>query len=297
MGKLATIAIAAAMVLCTAGGCVVQASASQLIDRNATGLSLQLNASGEALLTYRAAGRLRHVLAWGAVNAMPPRAGVPQTKLRLDYSGGYEKYFKENPAAQKLAAEYARIREHPRLSGEPGRQGAAARTTGSRPLLEDRVPRWLRHVRRARDRLGRVTCKAADGCYWAIQEWQRELPDYGAAPTPRPGGLGASPVALDRPAPGADGAHRLGLAPVGPPLRDAHLPGIRSFGFSSTQARQPARQLRAQRLHRHLRLGLRARLAAGEQRSDARGHRASSVTASTRTTLTRPVPGRSTGSR
>ena len=64
------------------------ASASQLIDRNATGVTLQLNSAGEALLTYRVQGRVRHVLAWGALNALPPRAGVTQTKLRLDYSGG-----------------------------------------------------------------------------------------------------------------------------------------------------------------------------------------------------------------
>jgi len=28
-----------------------------------------------------------------------------------------------------------------------------------------------------------VACKAPDGSYWAVQEWQRELPDYGVAPT------------------------------------------------------------------------------------------------------------------
>jgi hypothetical protein len=162
---------------------VPAASASQLIDRNASGLTLQLNAVGEALLTYRAEGRLRHVLAWGAVNAMPPRPGTPQTKLRLDYSGGYEKYFKENPSVQQLATEYARIKSTPGYLANP-------------------VVRKLQHAQQAADLYWEtafhggcgkydgpelawavVECKAPDGSYWAIQEWQRELPDYGIAPT------------------------------------------------------------------------------------------------------------------
>ena len=39
------------------------ASSSQLIDRNAQGVRLAVNTKGEALLTYRVGGRLRHVLA------------------------------------------------------------------------------------------------------------------------------------------------------------------------------------------------------------------------------------------
>ena len=46
------------------------AQASQLIDRNATQVSMKVNAKGEAMLTYTAAGKVKHVLAWGAVNAM-----------------------------------------------------------------------------------------------------------------------------------------------------------------------------------------------------------------------------------
>ena len=42
------------------------ANASQLVDRNAKGVRLQVNAHGQGLLTYRARGKLWHVLAWGA---------------------------------------------------------------------------------------------------------------------------------------------------------------------------------------------------------------------------------------
>jgi hypothetical protein len=41
------------------------AAAAQLIDRDAVGLRLSVNAKGEALLTYRKGGLLKHVLVCG----------------------------------------------------------------------------------------------------------------------------------------------------------------------------------------------------------------------------------------
>src|SRR3954465_15461446 len=72
--------------------CAGPACASQLVDRNANGVKLAVNAKGEALLTYTAAGKLKHVLAWGAVNALAPTTARPQVALKLDYAGGYGKY-------------------------------------------------------------------------------------------------------------------------------------------------------------------------------------------------------------
>jgi hypothetical protein len=183
MRTLATIWMAAAVVVCAAGGRAAGAAASQLIDRNATDVRLQLNSKGEALLTYRSKGVLRHVLAWGAVNALPSAAGGRQVKLRLDYSGGYEKYFKENPVAMALSARYKKIK------GRPG-------------YLLSPVVRELQQAQQAADRYWQtgfaggcgayrgppiawalITCTAPDGSFWAVQQWQRELPDYGVAPT------------------------------------------------------------------------------------------------------------------
>ena len=48
------------------------ASAAQLIDRNAVDVQLAVNRQGVALLTYTAGGKLKHVLASGAINALPP---------------------------------------------------------------------------------------------------------------------------------------------------------------------------------------------------------------------------------
>lgn len=64
------------------------AGASQLIDRDARGVRLEVNDQGLAMITYRAGGRLRHVLARGAVNALPQGVARPQVAFRLDYSGG-----------------------------------------------------------------------------------------------------------------------------------------------------------------------------------------------------------------
>jgi hypothetical protein len=119
------------------------ASASQLIDRDATGVRLEVNRQRTALLTYRARGRLRHVLAWGAQNAITPSRSRPQVAFRLDYSGGWGTYRRDVWRTFRNACKPA-----------------------SPPL------HWL------------VTaCRAADGSYWAVQAWQRGLPNYGAAPT------------------------------------------------------------------------------------------------------------------
>jgi hypothetical protein len=63
------------------------ASASQLIDRNAHGVHLSVNARGQALVTYSARGSLHRVVAWGAINARTPNSSIPQVQLRKDYSG------------------------------------------------------------------------------------------------------------------------------------------------------------------------------------------------------------------
>ncbi|MFL5929502.1 MAG: hypothetical protein ACJ77E_21420 [Gaiellaceae bacterium] len=117
------------------------ASASQLIDRNATNVTLQVNAKGEAMLTYTAGGKVKHVLAWGAVNALPPTRGAKQVSFDLDYSGGYGKYRK-----QSYWTSFG---------------GACAAYAGA-PLA------WKV-----------VACKAPDQSDWALQAWQRSLPNYG----------------------------------------------------------------------------------------------------------------------
>ena len=121
------------------------ASASQLVDRNATGIKLAVNAKGEALVTYTAAGKLKHVLAWGAVNAIAPTTARAQVALKLDYAGGWGKYHSDY-----------------------WKTFGAACAPYDGPALA-----WFVKA-----------CKAPDGSYWGLQAWQRDLPNYGVAPTP-----------------------------------------------------------------------------------------------------------------
>jgi hypothetical protein len=124
--------------------CVSSVHASQLVDRNATHVTLRVNAAGEALVVYQVKGRVRRVLAWGGVNAIAPTRTRPQVAFKLDYSGGYGKYHRD----------YWRT-----FDGSCG-------TYDGPPLA------WLV-----------AACKAPDGSYWALQAWQRMLPNYGAKPS------------------------------------------------------------------------------------------------------------------
>ncbi|HVW88466.1 MAG TPA: hypothetical protein VHC01_03295 [Gaiellaceae bacterium] len=177
------------------------ASASQLIDRNAKNVDLAVDGKGEALVTYTDGGTVRHVLAWGAVDAEPPKRGGKQVEFKLDYAGGFGKY--GNP---KYWTTFA---------------GGCAAYDG--PKIPFEV----------------AACKAGDGSYWALQAWQRGLPDYGVRPTPAQSAVelrlshwtGALPVLSIA----VDWAYR----------RYDHLygtytyGGIGVYGFRSTSAGQP----------------------------------------------------------
>jgi hypothetical protein len=121
------------------------AQASQSFgDSNLTNVSLAVNASGKALVTYqRQDGSPRQVLVWGAINARPPSPDLPQVAFRFDYSGGVESL--GHLASRRFV-----------------------NTCGSYdgPALPFLV----------------TACKAQDGSYWAIQAWQRLLPMRGIAP-------------------------------------------------------------------------------------------------------------------
>jgi len=121
------------------------AGASQLIDRNTTAVRLAVDTAGEALITYRAHGAVKHVLAWGAVNAVAPSTDQKQAAFHLDYAGGWSKYHR---AYWQTFANRCRP-----YTGPPVAYAVAA-------------------------------CTAPDGSFWALQAWQRELPDYGVSPSP-----------------------------------------------------------------------------------------------------------------
>jgi hypothetical protein len=134
--------------LASAAGVVTSpAHASQLIDRSASSVSLEVNTAGEALLTYTARGEVRHVLAWGAVDAAAPSERRVQVSFALDYAGGWRKHHRAVWRSFKNAC----------------------RPYTSAPLS------WLV-----------VACTAPDGSHWAIQSWSRGLPDYGTGTAAAP---------------------------------------------------------------------------------------------------------------
>ncbi len=121
-------------------------SASELLqDANVSVVSLKVNAKGEALVSYRRSdGRPRNVLVWGALNARPPSAEVPQVRFKWDYAGGWGKY--------RDGKYWARFQDR------------------CRPYDGPPLAMYL------------VGCKAPDGTYWTIQLWQRRLPLLGFDP-------------------------------------------------------------------------------------------------------------------
>jgi hypothetical protein len=157
------------------------AGASQVISTSTvTGLTLGVNSKGEALLTYKSGGKVVHVLAWGAVNALAPTPGGKQVAFELDYSGGFDKYYTQNADIAKLRLEFSKIKNTPGYLANPvvkklhdASQYASNywKTGGFACGKYDGPPlAWVV-----------AACKAPDGSYWAVQSWQR---DYGVTPTP-----------------------------------------------------------------------------------------------------------------
>jgi type II secretory pathway pseudopilin PulG len=137
------ISLAVIVVAIAAGGLATSASASQLIARDASNVRLAVDARGRALLTYRAQGRTRHVLAWGAVNAIHATTARKQVAFRVDYTGGWRSF------------------------GRTLWKGFDNACTPTKVGLA-----WVV-----------AACRARDGSYWALQSWQRGLRNYGLPAT------------------------------------------------------------------------------------------------------------------
>jgi hypothetical protein len=118
------------------------AGASQILTRNASNVSLSVNEK-YAVVHYTRAGKRHHVLVWGAVNARHPNPTIKQVAFKVDFSGGWGTFRKP---IWKTVKNKCQPYDGP-------------------PLV-----------------LAIVTCKAPDGSYWAIQSWQRMLPNLGMTP-------------------------------------------------------------------------------------------------------------------
>ena len=168
-----------------ASACTVPvAGASQLIDRNATNIRLLVNGKGEALIVYRAGGKEKHVLAWGAVNAIPSTSARKQVAFKLDYSGGWGKYFLGDVQVRSLQAKYSLIRATKGYLTSPTVSALAAKSTFAKDYWKTSFGGSCGHYDGPPLAWLVAACKAPGGSYWALQAWQRALPDYGLTPTP-----------------------------------------------------------------------------------------------------------------
>jgi hypothetical protein len=172
-----------ALLVVIAAAAAPVAGASQLIDRNASNVGLSVNARGEALLTYTTHGKVEHVVAWGAIDAIAPTVDAEQTALKLDYQGGWKKYYVDDATVRKLQSTYHRLKS----SGGPYLTSPAVKNLSARAAFAKNY--W-------RDSFGGscptytgpklawfvTACTAPDGSHWALQRWQRQLPNYGLAP-------------------------------------------------------------------------------------------------------------------
>ena len=128
--------VAAALILAAPAG------ASETFALDAQNLTLQVNGD-TALVSYTAKGKRRHLLAWGAVNALASTSEAPQVSFRRDYSGGW------NSRGRAV---------WPRFFNR------------CRPYTGPPLPFMV------------TSCTAPDGTHWAVQAWQRRLPMRGFDP-------------------------------------------------------------------------------------------------------------------
>jgi hypothetical protein len=142
--RTSLLVLAATLTLTIAPG--VARSSASFGDRGIHDAALSVSRSGLAVVAYTtAAGGRRHVLVWGAVDALAnPTLGEAQQHFTFDYSGGWKSH--------GSSRYWQRVRN------------------ACRPYDGPRLPFFV------------AGCKAADGSYWALQEWQRNLPMRGFDP-------------------------------------------------------------------------------------------------------------------
>lgn len=141
---LARLVLVVAVGAAAVGALPARSGATEIIDRNVRDPVFKVDASGRAGITYTTqTGTVRHALVWGAVDAYAPQAGARQMKFKKDYAGGWGVFRKDIVATM---------------------QNTCA------PVAMPALP-WLVSA-----------CRAKDGSFWALQYWQRMLPNLGLKP-------------------------------------------------------------------------------------------------------------------
>ena len=191
------VSVAALFVLAAFVG-VKGASASSIVSTSdVTHVSLGVNDKGQALVTYTQDGADHETLAYGAENADPPTQGGKQVDFTYDYSGGYT-LFKDDlgKAVERLRADQDLFDQAQTVATSHGlrftpdvlKYSALVKTdNGIIQSLHDQANAFsetfsCKPYTGPKLAFQVAACDAPDGSYWALQQWQRTLPDYGAAP-------------------------------------------------------------------------------------------------------------------
>jgi hypothetical protein len=120
------------------------ANASDRLALNASHVQLAVSPDGgRALVTYVQGGKKRHALVWGAINALQPSEETPQVRFKIDWTGGWATY---GHTVWQHFGNACSAYDGPALAGDV------------------------------------TACKAPDGSYWALQQWQPNLPHRGYPP-------------------------------------------------------------------------------------------------------------------
>src|SRR5262245_35984922 len=152
-----------------------------IVDRSASDVRLLVNAKGEALISYRARGTEKRVLAWGAVNAIPSARGAKQVAFEVDYTGRWGKNYLADPEVRELQSDYRRIRFKKGYLTSPTMKKLAAKSAFAKDYWRDSFGGTCGRYDGPPLAWFVAACKAPDGSYWALQAWQRMLPNYGLA--------------------------------------------------------------------------------------------------------------------
>jgi hypothetical protein len=175
------------------------ASASSIVSTSDVKvISLGVNDKGQALVTYTQGGVKHQTLAYDAENAIAPSKGGKQVDFTYDYSGGYTLFkgeiakavdqlrkdqalFKQaQVAAARLGTKYtpdvlklsAAIKsDNAAVKDLHNQSGSYSSTFSCKSYTGGKVAFQV------------AACTAPDGSNWALQQWQRQLPDYGVTPS------------------------------------------------------------------------------------------------------------------
>jgi hypothetical protein len=166
------------------------ASASQLISNVPTRVdthtsSIKVNKKGLALLTFKANGRVQHILARGAINARSPSKTVKQVRFKLDYKGGWgffhdAKYWK-NHFGRNICGPYKPPANTPPDNTPPPTETNPGDYTQGDDTPQDDTPSNTPPEKSYKldRRILIYACTTPDGSHWALQSWQRRLRTYG----------------------------------------------------------------------------------------------------------------------